>query len=101
MIALADASDVAPWPWQVWALAAATLLLLWAAHTIATRRNTRSTRATTPRVERCPTDRCSVLVADNGLPCNEPATVSVHAGHDYWPMCIGHGLPFLTEEMRA
>lgn len=33
--------------------------------------------------------------------CAEPATLGVSVGHDYWPLCVGHGLPLLTEGLRS
>lgn len=29
--------------------------------------------------------------------CNAEPTVSVHAGHDYWPMCAAHAVPYLLD----
>ena len=31
--------------------------------------------------------------------CRAEVAVHVHAGHDWYPFCEGHGTPFLTEGM--
>lgn len=29
--------------------------------------------------------------------CDTDPTVNVHAGHDYWPMCAAHAVPYLLD----
>lgn len=76
--------------WAAFALLTLALLTLAATlrHHIARRVPVPSTEGATGHNQ-----HCSVRT------CNETVVVSIHAGRAYWPMCMGHGLPFLLEEM--
>lgn len=39
-------------------------------------------------------DHCTVPFCDN------PITIRLNVAHDYWPFCLNHGLPYLTEGLR-
>lgn len=32
--------------------------------------------------------------------CTNPVRTHISTGHDYWPFCETHGLPYLTEELK-
>lgn len=78
--------------WAVFGVLVAILLTLAAVlrHKIARRVPVPSTGGATGHDQ-----HCSVRL------CDEAVVVQIHAGHDYWPMCMGHGLPFLLEELPA
>lgn len=49
----------------------------------------------TPTVARDAATTCNAPL------CTEPASIRIHAGHGWWHLCIGHGLPLLTEGLKS
>lgn len=89
MIALADASDMptAPlWVYPALALLLTAGLLLHHALTNAPQ--------VPPAHDPAPVEHCT------HHDCNNPVTTHVHAGHDWWPFCAEHGIPYLTKGMK-
>lgn len=92
MTAIADASGDASalWPWWVWAILAGVAGCIWLIQRAPHIGDAEpSTLDRLDGVERCTVNACTASV-----------TLHVHSGFDYWPMCEGHGVPFLVEDLH-
>ena len=98
MTAHYDPSSLGDWPIPLWALTLAVAVAV-------------AYLAAGPLVHRAPTQTpdTSTLDALDGVKpvkactvplCDDPVSIHLHVGHEWWTFCMAHGMPYLTDGLR-